>query len=82
MDNEKLATQVTETKNASSLKIKFDCGLGENGRTLIKSRTYSNLKPEADVLDVYNVAETLESLQKNTLIEVVKQDNTDLAFIN
>ncbi len=36
MENTRLATSVTETKNPSSLKMRFDCGLGDNGRTIVK----------------------------------------------
>lgn len=78
MENTRLATSVTETKNPSSLKMKFDCGLGDNGRTIVKSRTYSNLKPEAAALDVYNVADAMVSLQQHSVLEIVKQDNTQL----
>lgn len=70
---------VTETKNSSSLKIKFDCGLGDDGKSITKTRTYSNLKADADSVDVYNVALALESLQKHTLYEVIKQDSTILS---
>ena len=38
---------VSETQNPSALKIKFDCGLDDYGKSVIKSRTYSNLKPSA-----------------------------------
>ena len=78
MENTRLATSVTETKNPSSLKMKFDCGLGDNGRTIVKSRTYSNLKPDAKALDVYNVADAMVSLQQHSVLEIVKQDNTQL----
>ena len=78
MENTKLATSVTETKNPSSLKMRFDCGLGDNGRTIVKSRTYSNLKPDAKALDVYNVADAMVSLQQHSVLEIVKQDNTQL----
>ena len=78
MENTRLAESVTETKNSSSLKMKFDCGLGDNGRTIVKSRTYSNLKPDATALDVYNVADAMVSLQQHSVLEIVKQDNTQL----
>lgn len=78
MNNERLATKIVETKNQSSLKIKFDCGFNNEGRSIIKSRTYSNLKPTAQALDVYNVANALASLQKNRVLDILKQDSTSL----
>mgnify|MGYP000369820030 CR=1 FL=1 len=79
MQNRELAIEVTEIKNPSSLRIKFDCGLGDNGRSVIKSRTYSNLKHDAAALDVYNVADALASLQQHDVLEIAKIDNTTLA---
>ena len=78
MEDQRAATSVVETKNPSSLRIRLDCGLGDNGRTIVKSRTYSNLKPEAKALDVYNVAEALVSLQQHDVLEIAKQDSTGL----
>lgn len=78
MENRELATNVTEIKNPSSLKMKFDCGLGDNGRSIIRSRTYSNLKHDAAALDVYNVANALASLQQHSVLDITKQDNTSL----
>lgn len=76
MVNQREATSVVETKNPSSLKMKFDCGIGDNGRSIIRSRTYSNVKPTAAAVDVYNVADALASLQQHAVLEVAKQDNT------
>ena len=73
------ATSIVETKNPSSLKIKFDCGLGENGKTITRTRTYSSVKPTAAALDVYNVADALASLQKHDVLDVAKQDSTSLS---
>lgn len=74
-----MATSVIQAKNPSSLRVKFDCGLGDNGRSIIKSRTYSNVKPTATPLDIYNVADALASLQQHDVLEVAKIDNTTLA---
>ena len=66
-------------KNPSGLKLKFDCGQNpETGKTIVRSRTYSNINPEADADDVYEVGETLASLQKYRLIEVAKIDNSTI----
>ena len=79
MQNRELAIEVTEIKNPSSLRVKFDCGLNDNGKTIVKSRTYSNLKHDAAALDVYNVADALASLQQHDVLEIAKIDNTTLA---
>ena len=69
---------VSETKNPSALKIKFDCGLDDYGKSVIKSRTYSNLKPSASTQDVLDVARALIDLQVHDELEIIKQDNTIL----
>ncbi|MGL5718790.1 DUF1659 domain-containing protein [Cetobacterium sp.] len=69
---------VSEVKNPSSLKIKLDCGPGENGKTIVKSRTYSNLKAATSTQDTLDVARALISLQIHSELEINKQDNTIL----
>ena len=69
---------VSETKNPSALKVKLDCGLNDNGRTIVKSKTYSNLKPDAETQDTLDVARAIISLQVHDELEINKQDNTIL----
>lgn len=68
----------TETINASSLKLRFDKGLGENGKALIGSKTYSNLKEDASSDDILAVAKAIEGLQKHTLYDTLKLDSTSI----
>ena len=69
---------VNEAKNPSSLRIKLDLGM-ENGRTKVRSKTFSALKHDASAQNVYDVAEALMGLQEYTPIEIAKIDNTTLA---
>ena len=69
---------VSETQNPSALKIKFDCGLDDYGKSVIKSRTYSNLKASASTQDVLDVARAIIDLQVHDELEIIKQDNTIL----
>ncbi len=69
---------VSETQNPSALKIKFDCGFNDEGKSVIKSKTYSNLKPSASTQDVLDVARALIDLQVHDELEIIKQDNTIL----
>ena len=68
---------VNESKNPSSLKIKLDLGMVD-GKTKVRSKTFSNLKPNASAQNVYDVAESLMSLQKHDVLETIKVDNTTL----
>lgn len=79
MQTRELATSVLEVKDFSSLKIKFDCGLDDNGKSIVKSRTYSHLKNDAKSLDVFNVANAIASLQQHSVLTIEKIDNTGLS---
>ena len=68
---------VTEMQNPSSLRIKLDLGMVD-GKTKVRSKTFSALKYDAPAQDVYDVAETLMELQEYQTIEVAKIDNTTL----
>ena len=71
---------VIEGKNLTSLRMKFDLGLDElTQKTKVKSKTYSNIKPEATSQDIFDVASALEHLQEFTVLEIAKIENTTLA---
>ena len=71
---------VVEGKNPTSLRMKFDVGMDPlTNKTKVKSRTYSNLKSDATSQNIYDVAKALEGLQKFTVIEIAKIENTTLA---
>ena len=68
---------VKESKNPSSLKIKLDLGMVD-GKTKVRSKTFSNLKHDACAQNVYDVAESLMALQEYDVLETIKIDNTTL----
>lgn len=69
---------VNEAKNPSSLRIKLDLGMVD-GKTKVRSKTFSNVKHNATAQNVYDVAEGLMELQEYTVLETAKIDNTTLA---
>ena len=69
---------VIEAKNPSSLRVKLDLGM-VNGKTKVRSKTFSNVKHNASAQDVYDVCESLMELQEHAVIETAKIDNTTLA---
>lgn len=68
---------VNEAKNPSSLRIKLDLGMVD-GKTKVRSKTFSNVKHDATAQNVYDVAESLMALQEYTVLETAKIDNTTL----
>ena len=68
---------ITEAKNPSSLRIKLDLGM-EDGRTKVRSKTFSSVKYDASAQNVYDVAQALMGLQEYQTLEVAKIDNTTL----
>ncbi|CEI73339.1 DUF1659 domain-containing protein [Romboutsia hominis] len=71
---------VTVTKNPSTLRLRFDLGRDDvTGKTKIKSKSYSNVDPDALDDDVYAVGSVISSLQSHTLLEVAKIDNNTLS---
>ena len=69
---------VNEMKNPSSLRIKLDLGMVD-GKTKVKSKTFSSLKHNALAQNVYDVGEALMELQEYSTIEIAKIDNATLA---
>ncbi len=67
-----------EMKNPSSLRVKLDLGM-EDGKTKVRSKTFSSLKHNATPQNVYDVAEAIMELQDYPVLEVCKIDNTTLA---
>ncbi|RDY27420.1 DUF1659 domain-containing protein [Romboutsia weinsteinii] len=70
---------VISLKEPSSLKLKFNHGADTNGKAVIKTKSFANVKPTATNDDLYAVATSLSSLQEHDLYEVSKVDNTTLA---
>lgn len=69
-----------QTKNPSGLKLRFDCGINEvTGKTKVKTKTYSNVRPSADVDKLFEVANSIISLQNYEVLEILKIDNSTLS---
>ena len=68
------------TKNPTSLKLRFDCGIDNTtGKTKTKNKTYSNIKNGASNDDIYEVGNAIASLQKYDLLEIARIDNSTLS---
>ena len=70
---------IVSTKNASSIKLSLDCGIDEKGKTIVKSKSFNNLKFDAIDDDIYEVVESIIGLQDFDLLKVNRIDNATLS---
>ncbi|MGL5715829.1 MAG: DUF1659 domain-containing protein [Paraclostridium sp.] len=68
---------VTVIKNPSSLKLKFDLGMVD-GKKKTRSKSFSHLRHDADLEDVYEIGTGLAFLQENVLVDITKADSTSV----
>ena len=70
---------VVSSPNYSAIKVKFDHGVNLNGDRIIKTKTYSGVKPNASDDSVFAVVIALVGLQEHSLSSVNRIDNTSLS---
>lgn len=62
----------------TSVILKYKDGLDEEGKEIIKRQTFSNIKIDAAVQDIYDVAGEIEKLLGKTLEELIRQDESGI----
>lgn len=67
------------TKNPSSLKIKFDCGKNDEGKTIVKTKSYASVKHNALNDDLIEIGIAIASLQDHNVMGYFRVDNTELS---
>jgi len=63
---------------SSRVRLRFIDGVDGEGREKLVSRSYSNVKAEANDTDVYEVAVDMSELQTKPLKTVVRTDEKEL----
>ena len=70
---------VISTPNASSVKIKFDWGVDVNQDRIVKTKTLNAIKSTANNEDIMAVVNAIAGLQKHTLVETNRIDNSSIS---
>lgn len=70
---------VISTPNATSVKIKFDCGVNVNQERIVKTKTLNAIKSTANNEDIMAVVNAIVGLQKHTLTATNRIDNLSLS---
>ncbi|MGM0873364.1 MAG: DUF1659 domain-containing protein [Bacillota bacterium] len=59
----------------SQLRIVFDMGLDGNGKQMLKTKNYNNIKTSATADELLQVAQAIVSLQSESLAYVERNDS-------
>lgn len=57
--------------DSARLKITFDCGMGDEGKTILMSKSYSDVHEGATEEGIRKVAAAIDELCKHDKIEVL-----------
>lgn len=63
------------------MQLKLNTGLDENGKEIIKTKTYSNVKSDAQDQGIYDVGSSLAELQDHALEEIHRVNDMILTNI-
>jgi hypothetical protein len=62
----------------TKLRLVFEVGMDDEGKPILRAKTFSNVKKEATVDQLFQVAQALTVLCKDTLNKVERNDLTEL----
>ncbi|MDZ5473039.1 DUF1659 domain-containing protein [Bacillus sp. 31A1R] len=63
---------------SSKLRLVFDGGMDDNGKTIYKNKTYSNIRREATADQLLQAGQALANLSVNALVSVERTDNFEI----
>ncbi|WP_077212378.1 DUF1659 domain-containing protein [Bacillus dakarensis] len=63
---------------SSRLALTFETGFNEKGEPIYKTKSYNNIKIEATADQLFQGANALGSLTSNTLVNVERNDNSEI----
>lgn len=69
---------VTSLPSRAAMVISFQTGLSPTGVPIIRRKTLNNLRFDAAVQDIYDVAHALFSLTEHPALNVVLREESDL----
>ncbi|HLU23165.1 DUF1659 domain-containing protein [Lederbergia graminis] len=63
---------------ASRLRLIFDYGFDEDNKPVYKSKTYNNIRQEADADQLYQAAQAIGSLKAEAIWEIERNDTLNI----
>ena len=62
----------------TNIRLLFDGGLDQYGKTVVKSKSYNNINPEASSDQLYKAAQAIASLSGLPLFTVERTDKSEI----
>ncbi|MFF2449898.1 DUF1659 domain-containing protein [Neobacillus sp. NPDC058068] len=62
----------------TKLRLVFEAGIDDEGKPLYKAKTFSNVKKEATADQLFQAAQAISFLCKDTLNKVERNDSTEI----
>ena len=70
---------VVKTPQTSKLSIKVSTGVDGNGKAIVKTLSYGNVKSSATDQLLFDVGVAIAGMQSGTIVGFARVDNADLA---
>lgn len=62
----------------TKLRLIFEVGMDDEGEPILRAKTFSNLKREATVDQLFQAAQAITALCKDTLNKVERNDSSEI----
>jgi hypothetical protein len=62
----------------TKLRLVFEVGMGDDGEPILRAKSFSNVKKEATVEQLFQAAQAITVLCKDTLNKVERNDSTEI----
>jgi len=72
---------VERNEAPSRLQLQFQTGVDNEGKPIIRTKTYANVKPATSDEDLYQVGEALAQLQQHMLMDILRHDSASLIAV-
>ncbi|MGP4073687.1 DUF1659 domain-containing protein [Piscibacillus sp. B03] len=71
----------SQVRTRTQLQLVFNAGVNDDGKAIIKKKSYNQINLEATPDQLYEVGQALGTLQTHTLLNIVRNDSFEVAEV-
>ncbi len=72
--------EITNMPGQTRLQFRLNVGVDDEGETILRTRSFGRIKPDATDEDIYEVGDILMTLQKHSVFSVHRFDSGELVL--